>query len=504
VSASLVGLVLLVVGCGSSKKAAPGNAGAGGQAASTGGTASTAGGREECQGAECSAGGHGNPNPTTLDEAEACRQYFSAVCARIRECGAPKFRPCESPIDACPDILFADGSSWTLAEVASCTEDWKTHSCDALMTDQGPACSQVPGARPFGEKCVFDAQCQAGRCIGGVVPNYQPTCGVCGDVAPSHGACSETRVCPAGQSCEAGTCADLPTPVAVETRCYAIECPEEQTCNQGKCVPRRALGEACSRETKCQAGLGCQIPPVSNTVDEQPEGVCNPLPAIGQPCLPTFDVVGICVEGGTCTGRPTGDCVPLVEVGKACGYTQCVAGAYCNVYGYDNNLPTHTCYERGKAGAFCDYDSSDQGNAACAEGFNCLCADEACAAGACTEARQLGESCSNTQQCLTGLACLADVCAKASGAGSGSLPPGTPCMRSTAFGRELYLCLEGLECLCPDAACTEPRCATPRLLGESCDGNAQICRQGLTCTAGECAELTDRHLEDLSCNAPAP
>ena len=44
----------------------------------------------------------------------ACREYFAAVCARIRECGAPTFRPCESPIDACPDILFADDSTWTV------------------------------------------------------------------------------------------------------------------------------------------------------------------------------------------------------------------------------------------------------------------------------------------------------------------------------------------------------------------------------------------------------
>jgi hypothetical protein len=198
--------------------------------------------------------------------------------------------------------------------------------------------------------------------------------------------------------------------------------------------------------------------------------------------------------------------VPLVEVGQACGFTQCVAGAYCNVYGYDNNLPSHTCYERGKAGAFCDYDSSDHGQASCAEGFDCLCTDATCVAGACTEVRQLGESCSATQQCLTGLTCLAGSCAEASGPNSpeGSVPSGMRCMRSTAFGRESYSCLEGLDCLCPDAACTQPLCALPRVLGESCDGQAQICRQGFTCTAGLCAEATDRNLEGLSCNAPPP
>jgi hypothetical protein len=198
--------------------------------------------------------------------------------------------------------------------------------------------------------------------------------------------------------------------------------------------------------------------------------------------------------------------VPLVEVGKPCGYTQCVAGAYCNVYAYDNGLPSHTCYERGKAGAFCDYDSGDHGSASCADGFDCLCADDTCTAGACAEVRRLGESCSAAQRCLTGLTCVAGVCADPTTPGSskGSLSPGTPCMRATAFGRESSQCLEGLECLCPDAACTQPRCALPRVLGESCDDQAQICRQGFTCDASVCAEATGRDLEDLSCNATTP
>jgi hypothetical protein len=504
VSMAAVGAALLAVGCGNSSGGAPGGSSGGGQVSGTGGT--TVAGSGPCEGAGCSAGGAANPSATS--EAQACRDYFTAVCARIRECGAPKFRPCESPIDACPDMLFSEDSTWTLAQVVSCTAEWKTHSCDALLTDKGPACSQVPGSRPLGGECAFDTQCQTGRCIGGIVPSYQATCGTCGDVAPSHGACSATLVCPAGQSCEAGTCTDRPTPVEPKpaAQCYAIKCPDEQTCSAGKCVARRAVGETCSRETKCQAGLGCQIAPVSNTEDEQPEGICYPLPAIGQPCLPTFGVTGLCETGGTCTNRPTGNCVPLVEVGGACGFTHCVAGAYCNVLGYDNNLPTHICYERGKAGAFCDYDSSDRGAAACAEGFDCVCADATCSAGACTAVRRLGESCGDGQRCLTGLACLVGVCAEPADPNSpqGQLPPGMPCLRSTAFGRESSNCVEGLDCLCADAACTHALCALPRVLGESCDGQAQICRQGFTCTAGRCAELTTRDLEDASCNAPTP
>src|SRR5207244_3291260 len=155
--------------CGNSTRAVPGASSGGGQGISTGGAASTAGaggGSGTCQDSSCGPGAAANPHATS--DGEACRGSFTAGCARIRQCNAPKFRPCERPIDACPDILFSEDSAWTVAQVVSCTAEWKTHSCDALQTDQGPACSQVPGARPLGGKCAFDTQCQTGRCIGGV------------------------------------------------------------------------------------------------------------------------------------------------------------------------------------------------------------------------------------------------------------------------------------------------------------------------------------------------
>jgi hypothetical protein len=83
----------------------------------------------------------------------------------------------------------------------------------------------------------------------------------------------------------------------------------------------------------------------------------------------------------------------------------------------------------------------------------------------------------------------------------GTTPAGAGCQRSTALGREFDTCSAGLECLCPDATCAAPICATPRNPGESCDGPTQLCRQGLSCAQGVCAVVTDRHLESQACAA---
>jgi hypothetical protein len=420
------------------------------------------------------------------------------VCTRIRACNAPTFRPCESPIDVCPDILFDDGSHWTVAEVVACTESWKTADCTALMTDQGPACSQVPGDRPVGNACVFDAQCETGHCNGGVVPTYKARCGTCADVAPANGACDDEHVCPSTQSCIQGACTDEPTPAA--SSCSTITCPDGQWCDQGHCVPPVAAGGTCTADSRCTAGLGCQIEVIPEPNPEPATGTCQPLPPIGQPCLATYGHIGLCADGGTCNLRPTGDCVPLVEIGGMCGYTACVPGAYCQIFGY-STPPANYCYALGNEGDPCPHESFDLGNSACAQGLNCLCSTPGCTTGACTKEKGVGDPCNDTDQpCPSNLTCQNGACIDAD-ASVGTLGAGYPCVRSSDYGRESYSCVRGLECMCPDVACSAPVCATPKETGETCDAELEICRQGLTCTAGKCTEVTDRGIEAQSCEA---
>ena len=139
--------------------------------------------------------------------------------------------------------------------------------------------------------------------------------------------------------------------------------------------------------------------------------------------------------------------------------------------------------------------------ASCAEGLDCICAQPPCDLGSCQQTRTVGQSCNDTTEvCGTDLACTAGVCV-ASGAADQSLPAGTHCARGTAYGRQDSPCAAGLECLCATADCAQPVCAQPRNLAESCDGQSQICRQGLICSAGLCADAPPRNLDALSCPA---
>ena len=459
-----LGVGLALLGCGSTTSQSSPPA-AGSSSAGSGGFTAAAGSGGQSTGVQSGAGSGGASMPVPSTPAQACRDYFTAACARMRECGAPRFRPCESPIDACPDILLADGSHWSVEEIVSCTAEWKTHSCDDLKVDKGPACSQVWGNRAVGDSCAFDSQCRTGLCKGGIVPSYQPQCGKCVDFAPSHGPCSDQSACPLGEVCSSGTCIDFVD--SFYDPCDAITCPDTQTCSKGACVAPPGRGEACTSRTTCAEGLACEVAIVSGMESEPVEGVCQPLPAIGEPCLPTFGSVGACVQGGTCDGRPTGKCVPLVEVGGACGFTRCVDGAYCQVLDYDFP-PSHICYERGRTGADCDIDSSDHGAASCADGFRCVCTNPPC--------DQHGS------------------CQPAPGA----------CGRSTAFGRDNSNCAKNLECLCTTEDCAEAVCGEPRNLEQSCDQKMQICRQGLRCNNGVCEDLTTRNLATQVCATQAP
>src|SRR5688572_13010750 len=88
-------IALFVFGCGESSgdAAKPPNAAAGQNGAGTTSTSGAGG-----SGGSGQTGGGSSPGPADLTAVQACRDYFTAVCDRITECGAPRFRPCESPI----------------------------------------------------------------------------------------------------------------------------------------------------------------------------------------------------------------------------------------------------------------------------------------------------------------------------------------------------------------------------------------------------------------------
>lgn len=447
----------------------------------------------------------GSSGSTPADEGpsamEVCQEYFETICSRIRQCGAPTYRPCESPPDLCPDVLFASGSTWTTEEVLDCTETWKSHDCQMLANDIWPSCSEKHGTRPDESSCVFDAQCASGGCVGGIVPLYDAACGTCKAPVSAGGTCNRDNPCARGLNCDDETCValDLTLPL-----CEA-GCPDGQECRGGTCfdpptepLPRGAL---CTERTPCADGLGCQIE-IAEGEDEEPlSGICEPLPPVGEPCLPSFVSLGLCAEGGTCNSRPTGDCVPLGNVGDSCGFTACVDGAHCQVFGdVVDDVPSHTCYANRGPGEECfGY------NEMCATGTRCLCEDDACASERCTPLLQEGEACGGPREvCAPPLRCRDGACT----AVVTDEPPeiaavlGLPCNRFGDYGRKLGDCPDvstEIECLCVDATCAMPICARPSVAGESCDGETELCRQGFSCENARCVALELQGLEALNC-----
>jgi hypothetical protein len=252
--------------------------------------------------------------------------------------------------------------------------------------------------------------------------------------------------------------------------------------------------------TPCQDGLVCGIELFADEDDEPDQGVCEPLAPIGEPCVPTFGRAGRCVEGGTCDSRPSGDCVPLREVGESRGYTQCVDGAYCQIYSAITDVESHMCYVDRQRGEPCFGQ-----DVICAEGLECLCPGEDCVEEICEVAREYGEPCDGvTELCSGSIECSDGICG-----GRGALIPdgpppavGEPCVRTLSFGRISGNCSEDdltIECLCTDIDCAEAYCGIGRIVGESCNNRTELCRYGYACENDVCVPLDSLDLDGRVC-----
>lgn len=435
------------------------------------------------------------PAPPANDEVTACRAYYDTICSRIRECGASTFRPCESPIDLCPDILFGASSTWTLEDVRTCTEAWATHDCDLLNDDFWPACATRPGTREDTEPCAFSSECSSGLCKNALSETFTNACGQCVTPAQPDAACNTETPCINGYFCsDEGLCQAYFDHPRQPVDCS--DCGEDEECYEGMCVTAAPgllpEGAACSPLTVCAEGLGCGIELVDDEANEPKQGTCQPLPPIGSGCLPTFISLGLCAEGGTCDSRPTGTCVAHKEIGDYCGYASCVEEAFCQVIGIpDEILPSHTCYERFSEGDPCYIEGDDY---LCKDDLGCRCREPGCEP-TCVHLGQPGKACATPNDCES-LVCIDGSCVEA---GDGSI--GSLCSRTSDFGRIDGTCQTGgdVECLCTDASCWIARCAHPREEGETCNTTTELCRRGFTCTDGRCVATGNQGLTARVC-----
>lgn len=437
------------------------------------------------------------PAPPTNEEVTACRAYYATICARIRECGASTFRPCESPIDLCPDILFGTASTWTVDDVRSCTAAWTTHDCDELNGDIWPACATHPGTREDSEPCAFSSECSSGVCKNALSETFLDACGQCVTPAQPDAPCSDETPCINGYFCSDGSCQPYFDNPLQPPDCG--ECGADEECYRGACVTVAPgplpEGAVCSPLTLCAEGLGCGIELVDDEANEPKQGTCQPLPPIGSGCLPTFVSTGLCADGGTCDSRPTGTCVALKEIGDYCGYASCVEEAFCQVNGIpDEVLPSHTCYERFSEGDSCYLENEDY---LCKDHLGCRCAEPGCAP-TCVHLGQAGEPCAGPEDCEVPI-CADGTCVDTDDANDGSI--GSFCARTSDLGRVDGTCIVagGVECLCTDASCGAARCARPREEGETCNAITDLCRRGFACSDGRCIATGNQDLRARVC-----
>ena len=248
-------------------------------------------------------------------------------------------------------------------------------------------------------------------------------------------------------------------------------CTPGLTCESNVCkIPR---GKDCTANpTQCAAGLSCDGKRASKR--------CITYKPAGMPC-PSNEDFWICAPGLTCQSD-----VCKIPVGASCAASpsSCVAGAECRGAGGSKTCaPTpaklgETCSATVKcaSGLACD-----AGVCKIPRGQDCTANPTQCAAGLSCDGKRAAKRCITYKPagmrcpanedfwiCAPGLTCQADVC---------KIPLGSNCSASPTS------CIAGAECRGAGGSKT---CApTPAKLGETCNVSTK-CATGLTCDSGVC------------------
>jgi hypothetical protein len=136
------------------------------------------------------------------------------------------------------------------------------------------------------------------------------------------------------------------------------------------------VGDPCP-DWRCPDGAFCH----------DDEGVCAPIPGIGEPC----DIA--CTDDAYCPADPSSDrvCERRRELGEPCEHPfSCENGLWCDVFADEP-----TCFEPPKVGEPCWHES-------CGEGAFC---DQTPDAPSCVPLHEPGEPCTSSDACLSGRCC---------------------------------------------------------------------------------------------------
>lgn len=506
-------------------------------------------------GAFCDANGKCTPKLANGNECTAGNQCTSALCVDGYCCNDA----CAGGCERC-DIYGALGKCVTASVGNPGSPSCSPYVCNGSSASCPSSCASdaqcatnaycdngvCNAKRVPGSACAAAKQCQSGYCTGGI----------CCDKACT-GTC---ETCLAAQGASAnGACTNLPAGTANCGNTYVCNgssgacpssCTNDASCASGlycnssqQCVPKVALGTACTGNSQCTSGNcvdgfccnaacaggcdRCNLPGSVGTCKVVDSGTVGANPSCGayvcnglSNACPTSCISDAqCASGGVCLN---GQCEAKRALGqpctidKSCTSGACVDGVCCNSAcnggGCDRcDLPGFlgTCKiaPLGHAGGpgscspyLCDgvnavCPSSCSGDANCESGHGCV-------SGICEKKKANGESCTVAKDCASGFCALGiccdsactDACARCDVPGSvGTCGPAQATTPGEGCG--LYLC-NGKSTSCPsgceknedcqDGYCFASACYPKRDAGSACDGHAE-CKSGF-CVDGICCE----------------
>jgi Dickkopf-like protein len=351
---------------------------------STGGRGNEAGAGSEA-GAGNEAGNAGDPvDIITLEELPA--KYSAALCAVFTSCAGDllaMFRPgedCLTTMQVTVAESFAPLQGAVRAgrvryhpeHAQACLDDVAASGCSGLDRREPASCQlALEGRAAADADCTIDAECAGEQYC--KVASACP--GKCAAYELAGSECSRDDHCASGLACDDNGHCVAPSKEGELCRQGEPDCASGLLClgedsdagTPGKCYPiadalKGELGDACTLETLCQAGLACEISS-SDLVD--------------------------------------GECVAKVSPGAACHAAipdECPDDQYCKLAA--GPLTAGVCTAKPMAGE------------ACAAGLGTanICAPYTrCDAGLCREIAHAGEDCHADDTCYSGH-CVGNAC----------------------------------------------------------------------------------------------
>lgn len=352
---------------------APGCGGGGSSAAAGGGDAATGPdviqtgdvGTDVVQAdvAETDAGCNGDASDCAASPLGACLAYAQAYCAKYLTCNPSGLRTIFGTVEVCqhrealgcPDQFTANGSSLTVAMLASCTQTRSAQACAEFLSDPTTNCV-FAGSLANGSACEYDAQCQSTKCLRGT-----DWCGTCQPRLASGATCDPLQssceiglrcanvLCSGqdGGGCQASTNQTTCTKIVYEGGACAdnSQCGGNLLCLQGVCAVGKQLGDTCTALDECDASEELYCTP--NSTGSQ--YACTPVlyAAAGERC--DYTAGAFCLANGTCRdadggASATGTCSAAPADGQPCDpVSRCLSPARCVNAACEAPVPPSSC-----------------------------------------------------------------------------------------------------------------------------------------------------------------